>query len=299
MRTRSKPSFRIARLLCLPIAFAAAALGEEARAGSTVRYVVFEVDDDGSVRPQLHRIVRVAAPRRSLTPEQVADRLARPARDEDRVLVRMFAEDGGLVFEDVVRVPRWTRAELAVSENSAGGDIEGRMLVRGPRAFAVRLPVVEKSWLALSLGERGQRPREKTFRDAEFDLDALAADASLPLARFAPEAELRSAAAANSGNRVDILVMGDGYTSAEHSKFDTDAAGLISNFLSIAPYSTYRNFVNSATLFTASPQSGADHPPFNSACSAASMPTCCADPAAQTDTRAGTFVTTAFDGTFC
>jgi IgA Peptidase M64 len=299
MRSRRNFSLFLPIVLCLAALSSAGLLAEEARAGAAARYVVFEIDADGAVRPQLLRVVELSSAWRSLTSEEVASRLARPARDVEQVHVRMFADGGALAFEDVVAVPRWMRSELPLSEDTEGADIEGGLPLSGKRAFVVRVPVVERSWLALSVGRDGRMPREAAFRDAEFDLDALAADASLPLARFAPEVELRSAAAANSGNRVDVLVMGDGYTSGEHAKFDTDAANLVSNFFSIAPYGTYRNFVNTATLFTASTQSGADHPPFNASCASTPFPSCCADPTAQTDTKSGTFVTTAFDATFC
>jgi IgA Peptidase M64 len=300
------PMCRSVRVCLLVPVLLAAAFGpvpgfaEEGAAGVAARYIVFEIDRDGAVLPLMHRFVRLASERRSLASAEVAARLARPSRDGEPVHVRLFADGGAILFEDVVRVPRWTRAEHAASdEASAGGDIENRILLPARRVFVVRVPVRERSWLALSVGRDGRKPREAAFRDAEFDLDALASDASLPLARFAPEVELRSAAAANSGNRVDVLVMGDGYTAAERSRFDTDAADLISGFFGIAPYGTYRNFVNTATLFTSSAQSGADHPPYSASCNPVPFPLCCADPAAQGDAKSGTFVTTAFDATFC
>ncbi len=300
MRARTILSRLIAPLVCVPLLPAAPVRADGEAAGAAARYIVFEVGEDGEVRPQMHRLVRLGAERRSLTADEVAARLAEPSRDDERVRVRLFDEGGGLRYEDVVRIPRWLRSELAVSEDPAGGgDIEGRLLPPGKRAFVVRVPVLERSWLALSVGREGRAPREAVFRDAEFDLDVLAADLSLPLARFAPEVELRSAAAANSGNRVDLLVMGDGYMSSERTKFDGDAANLITNFFGIPPYSTYRNFVNTTTLFTASPQSGADHPPYNATCASQRMPPCCSDTAAQSDTKAGTFVSTAFDATYC
>ena len=299
MLPRRNFSLLLPAFLCLAPLTSARLLAEEARAGATARYVVFEIDADGAVRPQMHRMVELSSAWRSLTPGEVASRLARPTRDVEQVHVRMFDDGGALAFEDVVAVPRWTRAELPVSEDAPDAEIDGRLPLNGKRAFVVRVPMAERSWLALSVGREGRSPRAAAFRDAEFDLDALAADASLPLARFAPEMELRSAAAANSGNRVDVLIMGDGYASGEHAKFDADAANLISNFFSITPYSTYRNFVNTATLFTASTQSGADHPPFSASCASTPFPSCCADPTAQTDAKAGTFVTTAFDATFC
>ncbi len=297
MRALASGSLRVALLVALALAgsVSGAALAE---APGTARYIVFELGDDGSLRPQFHRIVRLAAAPRSLTSDEVEARLAGPFRGEERVRVRMFDADGALAFEDIVAVPKWIRAEAA-GEFAEDGTIEGLRLVSGPRSFVVRVPVAERSWLALSLPREDGRPPEAAFRDAEFDLDALAADRNLPLADFAPQLELRGAAAANSGNRVDFLIMGDGYTAGEQAKFDSDAANVVSKFFDLSPYSVYKNFFNTSKLFTASSQSGADHPPYDAACAPSLMQQCCADPTAQSDAKAGTFVTTAFDATYC
>src|SRR5262245_8328796 len=114
MRARASLSLRTPVLLCLTWLLSGDASAEEAAAGFPARYVVFEIDSDGAVRPQKHRIVRLTSPRRTLSSAEVTARLARPPRDEESVHVRMFAADGGLAYEDVVRVPRWTRAEFAV-----------------------------------------------------------------------------------------------------------------------------------------------------------------------------------------
>jgi hypothetical protein len=272
----------------------------ESEGAAIARYIVFEIDSDGAVRPQMHRLVRLAVAPRSLTPGEVEARLVEPFRGVERVRVRMFDAAGVVAFEDVVPIPKWTRAEGVVAEDFAGdGKIDGRLLVSERRSFVVRIPVTDGSWLALSVPRDDGRSREAAFRDAEFDLDALASDATLPLARFMPEMHLRSAAAANSGNRADLLIMGDGYTAAEHSKFDSDAANLVSQFFSLSPYDAYRNFFNTATLFTASAQSGADHPPYDASCAPSLYQQCCADTVAQSDPKAGTFVDTAFDSTYC
>ncbi len=300
MRSRTGLPRQFPILLCAFLLGPRVLAAEEPAPGLSGRYIVFEVGEDGAVRPQMHRYVRFDSERRSLTPEETAARLAAPQRDEERIRVRMFDAGGGLAFEDVVRVPRWTRAEVSASDDpgGGGGDLGSRLPLSGKRAFVVRVPAVERSWLALSHGREGAVPKETALRDAEFDLDALAADARLPLARFDPGAEA-SPKAANSGNRIDLLVMGDGYTSAESVKFNSDSANVINNFFGIPPYSTYRNFFNTATLFTPSPQSGADHPPYDAACAPSFRQQCCADPLAQTDPKAGTFVNTAFDATYC
>lgn len=161
------------------------------------------------------------------------------------------------------------------------------------KAFVVRVPVVSGPLLRLSTV--GGRLQETAI---EFDLRSLASDERLPLAGFSPLAR-RVASPPNSGNRVDILVMGDGYTAAEEAKFNTDSANLLANLLNLTPYKEYQSFVNAKTLFTASAQSGADHPPYSSSCPATSLPTCCADMEMQSDPLQGTFVNTAFDATFC
>ncbi len=87
-------------------------------------------------------------------------------------------------------------------------------------------------------------------------------------------------------NRINLLVMGDGYTNAQSGAFQQDADNVISYMKTIEPYKNYERFISFDQLFTASVQSGADHP---------SDP--CADGAP--DPQAPLFVNTAFDATFC
>jgi len=87
-------------------------------------------------------------------------------------------------------------------------------------------------------------------------------------------------------NRVDLLIMGDGYTAGQESKFFQDATSTATRLFSISPYKEYQPYFNAVLLFTPSQQSGADHPS-------------CNDPAAAGDPRAGQKVDTAFDATFC
>ncbi len=300
MRALASGSRRVATLLGALLVCSASAPAAESEASAMARYIVFEVDGDGSVRPQMHRLVRLAEAPRSLTAGELEARLARPFRGDERVRVRMFDADGALAFEDVVAIPKWLRAEGLASDDGAGqGEIDGRLLVSERRSFVVRVPVLESSWLSLAFPRDGGLPPEAAYRDAEFDLDAIAADPTLPLARFEPRLDLRLAVTGSPANRVDLLVMGDGYTAGERAKFDSDAANLVSQFFGISPYNTYKNFFNTATLFTASAQSGADHPPFDAACAPSLFQQCCADTLAQTDPKAGTFVDTAFDSTYC
>jgi hypothetical protein len=91
-------------------------------------------------------------------------------------------------------------------------------------------------------------------------------------------------------NRLDLLIIGEGYTAAEQEKFDADANRLTDRFFSISPYAEYRNYVNVHSLFLESAQSGADHPAYGAGCN---------DPVAQNDPAAGRMVETALDATYC
>jgi len=252
-------------------------------------YIVFQAGRDGVVRPLYHRFVHLAAPLASLTPKEVAARLMLPDRDVDRLTVRLETGVGGVVYENVVDTPRWLRGEF----HGRGPDaqIEGHIFPLDPTTFVVRVPAIAGTRLHLQGGLAGV--------DATFDPAALAADAGLPLAGLVPDTTVMSAPpASTSGNRVDLLIMGDGYTAAQATKFATDAAGVANEFFNISPYAEYRNYVNTNTLFTASAQSGADHPPYVPSCSPGD-PTCCGDPLMQSDPLAGTFVNTAFDAAYC
>jgi hypothetical protein len=99
-------------------------------------------------------------------------------------------------------------------------------------------------------------------------------------------------------NRVNLLILGDGYTAAQEATFAADAARLRDQLLAVSPYAEYAAFVDVAALFVPSPESGADHPAFRADC-APSDPSCCADTAAQGDPLAGTFRNTALGARFC
>lgn len=252
-------------------------------------YVVFEVDSDGQPQPVFHALVEITADgeRASRVPPlasggEIETFAWRPVRD-------------GVVGEDqVIEVPRFLRAEFSRDPEHGDHHIEHHHHVEAEqRSFVLRVPVDAADVIEL-VGDRSLQ---------RFDLAALARDAgSLPLAEVTPAQLLENADAGLRGtagspaNRVDILLLGDGYTSAEQATFNAHADALWGSMFNVSPYKEYANFVNWATGFTASPQSGADHPPYQAGCNSLS---CCADGTAQNDPRAGMFVNTAFDGRFC
>jgi hypothetical protein len=61
-------------------------------------------------------------------------------------------------------------------------------------------------------------------------------------------------------NRVDITILGDGYTEAELQKYRDDVQTLMTQFFNNDPFREYRNFFNVHRIDVISSQSGADHP---------------------------------------
>lgn len=64
----------------------------------------------------------------------------------------------------------------------------------------------------------------------------------------------------DSQNRLDIAILGDGYTQAEMQKYRTDAQNFIQGFLGEHPFLEYERYFNVHRIDIVSPQSGADHP---------------------------------------
>jgi hypothetical protein len=62
-------------------------------------------------------------------------------------------------------------------------------------------------------------------------------------------------------NRINIVILSEGYTSAElTSKFPADAQAAMNGFLNAEPYKEYAPYLNVFTIAIASAQSGSDHP---------------------------------------
>ena len=64
----------------------------------------------------------------------------------------------------------------------------------------------------------------------------------------------------NAANRVDIAILGDGYTSAEMQKYKNDVQAAMTQFFNSDPFHEYRSFFNVHRIDVVSSQSGADHP---------------------------------------
>jgi IgA peptidase M64 len=128
--------------------------------------------------------------------------------------------------------------------------------------------------------EPGRRARHPTggFRDRPRAGGAAAlgrrralapASKPAPLSKPAPRAEPRPARAApvtdilrggDPANRLDIALMGDGYTQAEPGKFAQDAQKLVHALRTKQPFSRYQGYINVHRIDVASSESGADSP---------------------------------------
>jgi hypothetical protein len=258
-----------------------------ARSVTEWHYIVVEVDSSGRPEPVYHTRVQLAEPRPSLSLAQVA-RAHRENNYPKGVLDVELSIGSAVVFRDAVAFERFVHVEFPTDKKGS--------LVRAdfalPRAAAVvRVPAVDGATLVIRAG---------AVSSLEIDLDHIdQLAAGFRLSGAIPRGIASSLGSTGSpSNRVDMLIMGDGYTSAQQATFSSDAANVVSTFFSITPYSEYRNYVNVSTLFTASTQSGADHPPYLAQCSGDNV-ACCSDPEALGDPLSGTYRTTAFDARFC
>lgn len=283
---RRTPAF--AGLLALAFALLALLPGAVAQEVSVLsHYIVFEVDASGAAVPVFYRQVNLPT---SFFEQPAAP--TTPDRDAEEIGVRLVAANGATIFAGQATMPVWMRGEFHGETPDA--PIEGHRVLDSRPSFVVRAPLIPGASLVL---ESTRAATSQTF-----DMGALAADTTLPLADFVVPA-LEADAPADTGssaNRVDMLVMGDGYTSAQAGLFDTHFTDFIDNFFGIYPYDEYRSFVKVEKLFLTSAESGADHPPYSDSCSTDNYaPACCRDTGALSDTLAGQYVDTALDATFC
>jgi hypothetical protein len=61
-------------------------------------------------------------------------------------------------------------------------------------------------------------------------------------------------------NRLNMVVLSEGYTSSQLTQFGADATNAVKTLLSRPPYQEYSNYFNAFAIKVASSQSGSDHP---------------------------------------
>jgi MYXO-CTERM domain-containing protein len=63
-----------------------------------------------------------------------------------------------------------------------------------------------------------------------------------------------------SANRVNLVVLGDGYTAGEMTKLHDDAVAVLDALFAIEPYADYQRYFRATLVYVVSNESGADHP---------------------------------------
>lgn len=66
-----------------------------------------------------------------------------------------------------------------------------------------------------------------------------------------------------ASNRLNIVVLSEGYTSSQLAQFLVDTTNAVGALLSHSPYGQYSNHFNAFAIKVASTQSGSDHPAYN------------------------------------
>jgi len=284
-------------IICLIVLFFLAGAAHPAAAEpdlplwtATSHYIVFEKGSTGPVTPFYHTLVEMAGPLESLSPAELDAALAEPERSESRISVTLSNYEGTIFFQGVVDIPNWLRGEFhsELIRDTMEEPIDGHFIELDVSSFVARVPMIPATILEL-----------RDVHDlviGTFDMDSLPLDRST--APGATVKSLNDRATGNPMNRIDFLIMGDGYTNTQATTFNAHATNLASNFFNITPLYQYQNYFNVVTLFTPSTQSGADHPPYSSACGP-NDPTCCGDPSMLSDPLQGTMVSTAFDARYC
>lgn len=248
-------------------------------------YFVVREQANGALSVASHRLVHVSGKVTPLASSQ-------PGRQQSVLAASMVDKKTGVsVFNTQALGSPWIRAEF---QSPGQTQIEGRVVPAGERQYVVRLPVqagkmlrLKSNTTAAGVSARSSSTAAKAPPPAVLDID-LDQYTSPALLRAAPPPAVpgsESGLLINNGdaaNRLDLLVVAEGYTLDQKAQFISQATELAHKFLSISPYQDYQQLINVRWLFVPSNQSGAD------------KPDCGETPGAEV-----VMVDTAFDATYC
>lgn len=251
-------------------------------------YLVCQVEESGEVTILSQKIVQMQTPLDSLSDAMLHEQLEIADRLSTAWTVRLVDDSGKVVFRGLEWLANDIRADVA---SVMPGDVmEGVYFQPSEQGFVVRVPYVPNTHLQLS----------KADSDfvSQFDLNQVG--------KTVPEIEIPASSKISTmgengpaSNRADVLLMGDGFTQAEEASFRNYASQLETGLYQITPLTEYANYFNTIHLFTPSPESGADHPPYNPSCPGQDNPNCCRDPQMQNDPLNGQMRNTAFHARYC
>ena len=169
-------------------------------------------------------------------------------------------ESDKLVWPATVADPTVERLEYADPD----GTLHGRTVQRA--AATINLAITDDPAIRAL----------RVFATAHSDPDGLSPLATVAVPPSDPAAAPTNAAGSVADNRVDIAILGDGYTASEQLKLASDAGAAFNGLLNEPPFSEYSTYFSLRTVPAVSAQSGADHP----------------------EAQPATFVDTAFDAQF-
>lgn len=278
MTTWPRPPL-VATLLLL----AAVATTTPATAGPAL-YVVMALAD-GELVPRSAVPVEVGAL------AAVDDEVASPiASGRMRIPFTVVNAGGEVVHRGRAEALAWRRVEdpLAADHEHPPGAHETRHAPRraGETAFVLRVPRVLGGRLVFGPPWDREIALDELLRDTAAKAEAPSGELTV-LQHHGPPA-----------NRVDLLLVAEGFRAEERAAFDALAARVVEDLFALSPHAEYRNFVNVTSLFVASPEAGADHPPYDPECGLDDL-ACCPDPRSRQDPLADTFVATPFGASYC
>ena len=266
METRGK------RWLALGVASLALALLAPFAHAYPAHYFVVREAADGALSVVSHRRVELKGAPQSATQAAASSRLERAL---NATIHRKGTGDPTFAARSVASP--FLRGEFHAKDGS--NRIDGHHLAAETREYVVRVPAQANATLRLQ-GEAG--PGGRPAPPLVLDLDAYemqAKDAAPPTAGTAMGTRFASG---DSSNRLDILVVAEGYVAGQQDQFVADMGRVMDQFFAISPYADFRHLVNVTWLFVPSNQAGAD------------KPSC-----AETPGSPLVFVDTAFDASYC
>jgi hypothetical protein len=299
---------RFIRLLALTAALSVLTTGASTQAllpvpgANPVHNLTLDLDESGQIALSGYGRSAAREPLSGIALEQYAEAVQTvQTRDLDLVSVQLIGQGGNVVYQTIVTVPRWIRGEFAHDPSNLtvtgadGSNIDGVHLPWRNRTFNVSVPVIEGAdRVAVSL-------LSETRSAATFDLNAAAAQFGTRSTRSPAVLVPLAGYSYNQANRIDIVILGDGYTAAQQALFAADAKALADGLFSLSPYSDYRNYFNVAGVFGDSAESGADQPPYQAGCSA-NQPhpvSCCPIKSGNDTALNATWKNTRYDSTYC
>jgi hypothetical protein len=293
-------------LLILGLILSVSTGGTSAQFPLTPAYaLVLTVDSSGQITLESIQPVNLRGELNSIQPEALAVLTERAAFDATLLSAQLTDSSGAVAFQTVVPALDFIRSETQPDPDNPGAltadgaPIDGHVIALETRTFSLRVPASRQATrLFLQTGQS----RSSSMIDLDAALQTRAVRSVAPRAPVV----LTGYNGGDPANRVDMVIMGDGYTAAEEADFLADAQATVDTLFSISPYSDYKHYFNVLAVFNPSNESGVDTVPYQNGCSSyprlvggvpAANPLCCPDPAA--NGQALSMKDTRYGGTFC